>query len=62
MSKLNNKKAVREHALLISEKEHTGRTRVSDEFIQHIEYETRRAVANRVLHHDNKTGSRKTLV
>jgi len=62
MSKLNNKKAVRELALLISEKYHTGRTRVSEEFIQHIEAATQKQIENRVLYHDNKTGSRKTLV
>jgi hypothetical protein len=62
MSKLTNTQAVRRLALLLSEQEGNGRTRVSEEFLQHIEHETRRAISNRVLHHDNKTGSRKTLV
>jgi hypothetical protein len=62
MSKLTNKKAVRDLALGLAKAEGNGRTRVSDYFLQHVEYETRRAISNRVLHHDNKTGSRKTLV
>ena len=62
MSKLTNTQAVRVLALLLSEQEGNGRTRVSGDFLQHVEYETRRAISSRVLHHDNKTGSRKTLV
>ena len=62
MSKLTNERVVRDYALLVSESQHNGRTRVSRGFLEVIEDETRKAVATRVLHHDNKTGSRKTLV
>jgi len=62
MSKLNNKKAVRELALLISEKYHTGRTRVSEEFIQHIEAATQKQIENRVKRFSNNGSNRKTLV
>ena len=37
MSKLTNKKAVKEYALLIAEEHHTGRTRVSEKFLDVIE-------------------------
>jgi len=62
MSKLTNKKAVREYALLIAEEHHTGRTRVSEDFLRVIESETRLAIHRRCQHHDNTIGSRKTLV
>jgi hypothetical protein len=62
MSKLTNKKAVRDYALLVSESQYNGRTRVGANFLRVIESETQAAVVRRCQHHDNKTGSRKTLV
>ena len=62
MSKLTNKKAVKEYALLIAEEHHTGRTRVSEKFLHAIEVMTQKQIEHRVLYHDNIAGSRKTLV
>jgi hypothetical protein len=59
MSNLQNKKAVRDLALSLA---NGGRVRVASSFHEYIDAAIRTAVSQRVNHHDNKTGSRKTLV
>ena len=62
MSKITNKKAVREYALLLAGEHYTGRTRVSEKFLHAVEVMTQKQIENRVLYHENIAGSRKTLV
>jgi len=59
MNRLQNKKAVRDLALSLAD---GGRVRVGASFHEYIEAAVRTAVSQRVNHHDNKTGRRKTLV
>ena len=60
---LIHKKAVRQLALSLSAKASTKpRTRVSEEFFSNIESEVRAAISRRVNFHDNKSGSRMTLI
>lgn len=56
---LMNKKAVRELALALAGGK---RDRVGAKFYDHIEAKLREAVSERVNFHDNKCGSRRTLV
>ena len=57
---LINKKAVKELAKLYGS--YNGRTNVARSFVEQINRATEKAIKDRCQHHDNKCGSRKTLV
>ena len=57
---LTNKKAVRQLALDLATGR--GRVRVGQTFLDAIEAAVREAVSKRINHHDNKCGSRMTLI
>lgn len=59
MSKLLNKRAIRDLALGLAS---NGRERVSTTFFDAIDAAVREAVSRRVNHHDNQRGRRKTLI
>lgn len=56
---LINSSKVKKYALENAPK---GKTRISRQFLEAVEIETRQAIARRLNHHDNKCGGRKTLV